>query len=321
MKSDMEIAIASSPLERLDALKNWERGPRSRMEPTIAPMRDLMGRLGNPHHAFAAIHVTGTKGKGSVCALLEAALHEAGFRVGRYASPHVDSISERVSLRRKPVQEARLIAAIEQVLDVRDQGTLAGTPASDATWFDVFTAAAFVLFAHEKLDWVVVEVGLGGRLDSTNVVDGKVCVITNIGLEHTDVLGTTEAAIAMEKAGIVKRGSHVVTAALPGSDAGDVIRTHAAEAGATLVGVTPPPGITAANLAIARAVLDSMGRLGITAPRGGAALAGAQLDDSLARCARLPGRLERWSLPVDKGYIPLLIDGAHVDIALAAVLE
>lgn len=321
MKTCMKAAIDLSPLERLNALKNWERGPRSRMAPTIAPMRDLMARLGNPHQAFAAIHVTGTKGKGSVCALVEVALHDAGFRVGRYASPHVDSICERVSVRRKLVREDQLMEVLEQVLDVRDEAALAGTPASSATWFDVFTAAAFVLFAREKLDWVVVEVGLGGRLDSTNVVDGKVCVITNIGLEHTDILGTTHAEIAVEKAGILKPGCSLVTTSLPGTEAGDAIRSVATNVGAEMSVVPPLRGISATNLAIAKAVLDSLGRIGVNAPQGGALLDGAQLNEIDALASKLPGRLERWLLPATRGAIPLLIDGAHVDIALAAVLD
>lgn len=315
------IEAALSPLERLESLKNWERGPRSRMEPSIAPMRDLMVRLGNPHLRFAAIHVTGTKGKGSVCALLEATLHQAGLRVGRYASPHVHSIRERVSLRRKDVAEDRLMEALERVLEVRDEASLAGTPASAATWFDVFTAAAFTLFAQDKLDWVVVEVGLGGRLDSTNVVDGKVCVVTNIGLEHTDVLGPTMADIAREKAGIVKRGACVVTGVDPGSEAHVVIRARAAQLDATWVDVPRASGISQGNVAIAQAVLDNLGRLGVVAPRGGKPLAGSLLDVYLARSAALPGRMQQ--LAVDSGgrTIPLLLDGAHVDIALAAVLQ
>lgn len=312
---------AISPLDRLEALKNWEKGPRSRMEPSIAPMRDLMARLGNPYLRFSAIHVTGTKGKGSVCALLEASLHQAGLRVGRYASPHVHSICERISLRRKDVAEDRLMEALERVLDVRDQASLAGTPASAATWFDVFTAAAFTLFALDKLDWVVVEVGLGGRLDSTNVLDGKVCVVTNIGLEHTDVLGPTMADIAHEKAGIIKRGACVVTSVDPESEAHAVIRARAAQLDVAWVDVPRADGITQGNLAIARAVLDNLGRMGVVAPRAGLPLSGALLDAHVARSAALPGRMQQMAINSGSRTIPLLVDGAHVDIALAAVLR
>ncbi len=319
---DIPLTYAGlTPLARLDTLWNWDRGSRSRMAPTIAPMRDLLVRLGNPHLAFAVVHVTGTKGKGSVCALVEAALHDAGFRVGRYASPHVDSICERVSLRRKPVPQDRLVEAIGRVLDVRDQTSLAGTPGSDATWFDVLTAAAFLLFARERLDWVVAEVGLGGRLDSTNVLEGKVCVVTNIGLEHTDVLGDTPSDIAREKAGIVKRGTVVVTGVEPGTEPHEIIRARTAELAGTLVDVPAMPGIAQQNEALARAVLDSLGRLGVVAPRGGLPIAGAQLDPHLVRSACLPGRMERLCVETPERAITLVLDGAHVDIALDAVLN
>lgn len=310
-----------SPLERLDALRNWEKGPRLRMEPTLDPMRDLMERLGSPHRAFNVIHVTGTKGKGSVCALLEVALDGIGFRVGRYASPHVDSICERVSLRRRHVDMPNLLGALERVLDVRDQASLAGTDASAATWFDVLTAAAFMLFAQERLDWVIAEVGLGGRLDSTNVLDGKVCVVTNVGLEHTDVLGPTIAHIAREKAGIVKPGARVVTGIAPGSEAHDILRARALEVGAMLVNAHSAVGIAQRNAAIARAVLDSMGALGISAPRGGDLLDGSSLDPLMIRAAALPGRMEHLLVGAQGRTIPILLDGAHVDIALAAVLD
>lgn len=319
--SALDAETGLSPLERLDALRNWEKGPRSRMEPTLAPMRNLMARLGSPHRAFNVIHVTGTKGKGSVCALLEAALHSAGLRVGRYASPHVDSICERVSLRRRHVDMQKLLGTLERVLDVRDQASLAGTAASAATWFDVLTAAAFVLFAQERLDWVIAEVGLGGRLDSTNVLDGKVCVVTNIGLEHTDVLGLTIADIAREKAGIVKPGSRVVTGIAPGSEAHDILQARTLEAGATLIDAPGAAGITQCNAAIAQAVLDSMGALGIAAPRGGHLLDGSSLDPLMVRAAALPGRMEHLVAGVQGRKIPILLDGAHVDIALAAVLD
>lgn len=280
-----------------------------------------MARLDNPHKAFSVVHVTGTKGKGSVCALVEATLHDVGFRVGRYASPHVDSICERVSLRRRNVSQDKLMSAIGRVLDVRDQASLAGTPANEATWFDVLTAAAFVLFAQERLDWVVAEVGLGGRLDSTNVLEGKVCVITNIGLEHTEVLGTTTRDIAREKAGIVKQGSWVISAVDPCTEAHEPIRTRTAELGGTLINVPVTQGTTRQNEAIARAVLDALGSIGVAAPRSRLPLAGTLLDAPLAQSVSLPGRVERLCVDVQGRAVTLLLDGAHVDIALRAVLE
>ena len=139
--------------------------------------------------SFRSIHVAGTKGKGSVSALIEAALAHAGLRVGRYASPHVERITERVSVQGHDVDEPTLARALNRALDAYEAGRTAGTPAVDATWFDLLTAAAFIIFAETQREWAVIEVGLGGRLDSTNIVDGEIAVVTNIALEHTEILG------------------------------------------------------------------------------------------------------------------------------------
>lgn len=310
------------PLDRLEALKNWENGSRSRMAPTIAPTRDLLTRIGNPHKAFNAVHVTGTKGKGSVCALLETALHRAGLKVGRYASPHILSVCERISVRGRPIPQSALDTALERVLDVRDQASLAGTAAKDATWFDVFTAAAFLHFAQMKLDWVVAEVGLGGRLDSTNVLDSRVCVITNIGLEHTDVLGDTRMKIAREKAGIIKPGSVVVTGLREDDDAHEVVASHARKQLATLVTVPAETRATQQNVALAATVLDSMGSRGVTGPLdGNRPLHHGLLDASAVRAAALPGRFELLEHRSGNKRTTILLDGAHVDIALKAVFD
>ena len=279
-----------------------------------------MARLGNPHHEFSAVHVTGTKGKGSVCALLEVALHSAGIGVGRYASPHIFSVCERVSVRRHDVDYHALARALDTVLDAREDAISAGTAAKDATWFDAITAAAFLVFAEEKIDWVVVEVGLGGRLDSTNVVDGKICVITNVALEHTDVLGDSLVQIALEKAGIIKRGSVVVTAVAHDCEAFAPLALLARTRQAPLVVVDRKKGITRQNVEIAGAVLDQLGVLGV---RGGFAspIGRTLLDEETLRSARLPGRVERAEVTKLGRRVRVVLDGAHVDIALLALLE
>lgn len=312
--------IVQSTFDRIELLNNWGQGPRIRMVPTLAPMRDLMTRLGNPHHAFAVVHVTGTKGKGSVCALIEAALHSAGVRVGRYASPHVHSICERVSIGRRNVDKYTLARALERVLDARDEACAAGTPAKDATWFDAITAAAFLIFAHERLEWVVVEVGLGGRLDSTNVIDGRICVITNIALEHTEVLGNTLLEIAREKGGIIKNGAVVVTGVGRDCAAHAVLASLARAREAKLVTIDPQAGITRHNVELAGAALD---RLGILCLRDATAspIGRALLDESTVRSARLPGRIELGEITVADRPVTVVLDGAHVDIALRALLE
>ena len=198
-------------MARLDALTDWERRPRNKMRVELEPMRDLAARLGDPQKSFRSIHVAGTKGKGSVSALIEAALAHAGLRVGRYGSPHVERITERVSVQGHDVDEPALARALNRALDAYETARKAGTPAADATWFDLLTAAAFIIFTEAQCEWAVIEVGLGGRLDSTNIVDGEIAIVTNIELEHTEILGNTRAAIAGEKVGILKPGAVLIT--------------------------------------------------------------------------------------------------------------
>ncbi|MCB8823440.1 folylpolyglutamate synthase/dihydrofolate synthase family protein [Microvirga rosea] len=160
-------------LGRLDHLTNWESRPRGSMRVRLEPMLDLLKRLGNPHHAFRSVHVSGTKGKGSVCALVDAGLRRAGWRVGRYTSPHVEHVTERICLLGKPVREDVLAAALAKVLNVYEEAKALTSPARDATWFDILTAAAFVVFKDADVEIAVVEVGLGGpaRLDQCGEVN------------------------------------------------------------------------------------------------------------------------------------------------------
>src|SRR5271155_4456156 len=193
MAEKHELARAPAPL---DALTNWEHRPRATVRGGLEPMLDLAARLGDPQKFFRSIHVAGHKGKGSVSALIESALVRAGLRVGRYASPHVERVTERVSVQGRDIDEASLAHGLDSALDAYETGRKAKTPAADATWFDLLTAAAFIVFAETRREWAVVEVGLGGRLDSTNIVNGEIAVVTNIGLEHTEILGSTREAIA-----------------------------------------------------------------------------------------------------------------------------
>lgn len=293
---------------------------RTRMAPTLAPMHDLMARLDNPHQRFSVVHVTGTKGKGSVCALLEAALYSAGVRVGRYSSPHIFSICERVSICRRNVDDNLLARALDRVLDARDEACLAGTPAKDATWFDAMTAAAFWVFAQQRVEWVAVEVGIGGRLDSTNVVHGTICVVTNVALEHTEVLGNTLSAIAREKGGIIKTGSIVVSGVAQDCAAHVVLGALAKERAAVLVTVPRRTGIIRQNVEIAGAVLDQLGILGscraLTSPIGR-----NLLDVTMVKSAGLPGRVEVNAIATPVRQVAVVLDGAHVDIALHALFE
>jgi dihydrofolate synthase / folylpolyglutamate synthase len=320
MAENHELARATA---RLDALINWERRPRGTMRVGLEPMIDLARRLGDPQKSFRSIHVAGTKGKGSVSALIEAALTRAGVRVGRYASPHVERITERVSLEGRDIDEASLAHALDRALDAYEAARKAGSAAADATWFDLLTAAAFLIFAETKREWAVVEVGLGGRLDSTNIVMGEIAVVTNIGLEHTEILGKTRAAIAREKVGILKPGAILVTPLGADDEAGWVLAARAAELGSPVIRppLAPAATIEAMNVALAGAALDQLGGLGVRSPAIGGVVIGAWLLDAETRAAaRLPGRMERFDIKVWARRLPVVLDGAHVPFNLEAVL-
>ncbi|MDZ8107076.1 MAG: folylpolyglutamate synthase/dihydrofolate synthase family protein [Nostoc sp. DedQUE12a] len=184
---------------------------------------NLLANLGNPHHHVPVIHVAGTNGKGSVCAYLSSVLTEAGYRTGRYTSPHLVDWTERICLNEQPISSEELNQLFQQVQAV----VLPNEPSP--TQFEVITAAAWLYFAQAKVDVAVVEVGLGGRLDATNVcLEPLVTIITSISREHWQQLGPTVADIAREKAGILKPGCPVVVGQLP-PDAEDVVRSRALE--------------------------------------------------------------------------------------------
>ncbi len=163
----------------------------------------LLKKIGNPEKSLKVIHVAGTNGKGSVCAMISSVLKEAGYKVGMYTSPHLKEFRERFLINGKKISEKDLINYFKKIKPF----------ITDQTFFEVITAMAFLYFKDKKVDYLVLEVGLGGRLDATNVVDPLVSVITNIGLEHQDYLGDTIKKIAYEKAGIIKEGKPVVTGA------------------------------------------------------------------------------------------------------------
>ena len=190
-------------------------------------MRRLLARLGDPHAGLRVVHVAGSKGKGSTVLLAESVLRAAGLRVGAFTSPHLERWTERFRIDGREVEGVRLAAAVEGLRPHVD-ALRAEAPEDAPTFFDATTAAALVLFREAEVDVVLLEVGLGGRLDSTNVVTPAVSCITSIELEHTDRLGTTHAAIAREKAGILKPGVAAVVGELP-AEARRVVRERALE--------------------------------------------------------------------------------------------
>jgi len=279
--------------------------------------------VGDPQLAAPAVHVAGTNGKGSVCTVVTSALVEAGFRVGTTISPHVEELNERVQIDGVPVSDEVLDDALCRMDDARRKWARhAGIEGEVLTYFELATAAAFVVFADHAVDVMVVEVGLGGRLDATNVVRPLVCAIPTIGLDHQAELGPDLASIAREKAGIVKPGVPVVIGPLP-PEARAVFDRVCAEVGAPL---WAPPALSRER--------HRDGRLTFRTPRGeigpvhlgmegehqeanamvavaavhclserGFAVSDAALLEALAT-ARIPVRLE-WIAP------GVVADGAH----------
>jgi dihydrofolate synthase/folylpolyglutamate synthase len=170
----------------------------------LGPMSRLMRGLGDPHRAYPSIHVAGTNGKGSIAAMIAAILSSGGYKVGLYTSPHLIRFNERIQINGRPISDGDVIEAAESVGRIYTQS-------DPPTFFECATAMAFYHFAREAVDWAVLETGMGGRFDATNVVHPQACVISNIGMEHTEYLGSRLADIAGEKAGIIKSGTAVVT--------------------------------------------------------------------------------------------------------------
>lgn len=235
--------MSSSPDDALAFLLsrvNYERAariPYTVRDFKLSRMRELLDRLGDPQEGLPIVHVAGTKGKGSTAAMIAAVLQAAGSRVGLYSSPHLLQIEERVAVDGVPcpppvfehlVRELRLhCEAMDAAVAARPGGE------HGPTYFELLTALAFLHFARQRVDVAVLEVGLGGRLDSTNVCEPRVCAITSISFDHMRQLGNTLAAIAGEKAGIIKPGVPVVSGVLA-EEPRTVVAERAAELGAPL---------------------------------------------------------------------------------------
>ncbi|HEU4430200.1 MAG TPA: cyanophycin synthetase [Myxococcota bacterium] len=337
---------ARTPRTRLDAaeaylegLINLERSASyAGARLSLAPIRALLERIGNPERGLRLLHIAGSKGKGSTALLSEALLLAAGLRVGTFTSPHLERWTERFRIDGREVPGERLADAVERLRPAVDSLREGSDPPS---FFDATTAAALLLFAEERLDVAILEVGLGGRLDSTNAVTPAVTCITTIELEHTEKLGSTLAAIAGEKAGIAKPGVPLVTGALP-PEAAAVAVQRALELGSPLarLGEELAVAVKSESLDAIEVRFEDGGfvcdfTLGAAgahqAANAALALACARRlavasDAVLVRAARsafarpeLPGRIEIIS------RAPwIVIDGAHTEAsarALARVLE
>jgi dihydrofolate synthase/folylpolyglutamate synthase len=221
--------------EFLESRLNYEsRGMPGLVELRVDRTAMLLDQLGNPHHRLRVVHVAGTKGKGSTSTMIAALATEAGLRVGLHTSPHLLDVEERFRINQIPI-EARLFDQwIEEMRPAIDKVDRQLTPKQPGlTFFEITTALALGHFERQKVDLAVIEVGMGGRLDSTNVVDPLVSVITSISLDHTRQLGDTIAQIAFEKAGIIKAGKPVISTVLA-PEAIPVIQQKATDVGSSL---------------------------------------------------------------------------------------
>ncbi|ULA62852.1 MAG: hypothetical protein LZF86_80021 [Nitrospira sp.] len=294
----------------------------------LETMRTLLSRLGHPERRFKSLHIGGTNGKGSTAAMAAAMLQAAGYRVGLYTSPHLVDFRERIRVNQAMIAE-------EQVAELTERLQASVPSGLTPTFFELTTAMAFLHFAESGVDVAVLEVGLGGRFDATNVVEPAACGITTIALDHQEHLGATEAAIAFEKAGIIKPGVPVVVGRIDGP-AWEVIRKTAADRGAPLArlgedfraaGTGPNEfsyrgysrqldGLTCAligrhqldNAACAIALLDAVEGRGLSVQ-----------DEAVRRGLKsVPweGRLE----VVERGPV-LLLDGAHNPAAAHVLAE
>jgi len=192
----------------------------------LARVRRLLALMGEPQRAFKAVHIAGTKGKGSTAAMIESVLRAGGYRTGLYTSPHLHTFRERIVVAGELIPEEGVSGLVDDIQPLVAQ-------VEDVTTFEIITCLAFAWFARQGVEWAVVEVGLGGRLDATNVLDPELTVIAPISYDHTAILGETLAEIAAEKAGIIKPGVPLVSAPQP-DEALAVIRDAAGRQGAPL---------------------------------------------------------------------------------------
>jgi dihydrofolate synthase/folylpolyglutamate synthase len=221
-------SAAESPIEQLRAVEVelGSRWPETKLEPSLDRIAALMDILGQPQRAYPSIHITGTNGKTSTARMIEQLLRHFELRTGRYTSPHVESVTERISLDGEPISPELFVETFRDI-----EPYIAMVDASQPirlSFFEILTGMAYAAFADAPVDVAVIEVGMGGSWDATNVIDAPVSVIAPIGLDHTDKLGDTPGKIAVEKSGVIKKGGLAIVAQQP-LDAAEVILRHAAE--------------------------------------------------------------------------------------------
>jgi dihydrofolate synthase/folylpolyglutamate synthase len=322
--ADAEFAAVEAELN--------QRWPETDIEPSLDRISALVDLLGDPQRAYPVVHIAGTNGKTSVARMVDALLTEANLRTGRYTSPHLQRATERIALDGAPISAERYVEVYREVqpyVELVDKARADGQPALSK--FEVLTAMAFAAFADAPVDAAVLETGLGGRWDATNVADGTVSVITPIGIDHVEYLGSELSGIAAEKAGIIKPGS-IAVLAVQDTEVAGVLMDHCVSLGATVARQGVEFGVLRRDKAVGGQMLKLQGLGGayddvflplhgehqagnaVVALAAAEALLGAgadrRLDLDAVRTAfagvASPGRLERL-----RGAPTVLVDVAH----------
>ena len=321
------------------------RAPEHAPQPSLERVRSVLEILGQPQLSYPVIHVTGTNGKTTTARMIDRLLREHGLRTGRFTSPHLDHVGERIVVDGLRLDDARFVAAWDDVapyVQIVDDSSVAGG-GPRLSFFEVLTVMAFAVFADAPVDVAVVEVGLGGTWDSTNVADGVVAVVTSVAMDHERWLGHSLSAIAEQKAGIVKENAVLVTAQQE-LEVAEVLRARAASVGAVVAREGIEFGVLARDVAVGGQRLTLKGLVGgaediylplhgahqagnaavalaaVEAFLGSGGSAGTGLDPDLVRDAFAhvdsPGRLE----PVRRGPL-VVVDAAHNPAGAAAAAE
>ncbi|WP_225446817.1 folylpolyglutamate synthase/dihydrofolate synthase family protein [Streptacidiphilus sp. PB12-B1b] len=257
-RTSPQPADADSPAARLQEVtaELTARWPETRMEPSLDRIAALMDILGEPQRSFPSIHITGTNGKTSTARMIEQLLRHFELRTGRYTSPHVELVTERISLDGEPISAERFVETWE---DIKPYVAMVDAAQPfPMSFFEIVTAMAYAAFADAPVDVAVVEVGLGGRWDATNVIDAPVSVIAPISLDHTHLLGDTTGKIAEEKSGIVKKGGLAVVAQQP-LDAAETILRRAVEVDAVVAREGMEFGVVHRDIALGGQLLSLRG--------------------------------------------------------------
>ncbi|MDR0550728.1 MAG: tetrahydrofolate synthase, partial [Spirochaetaceae bacterium] len=349
-----ENAPFRSPAEVFDWLGRFVNLEQGVMPPSMRPERmEIIARAsGNPERCAPAVHIAGSKGKGSITAMAGAILEEAGFRVGRYMSPHVEDYRERITLGGRYFEDAIYISAGEKLREIealladragkeyKDLLEVSDGGAAEPTFFELLTLYFFLCAEEARCNALVVETGMGGRLDPTNISNSAVCIITCIELEHTDMLGDTIEKIALQKAGIIKQNTPVFIARQKhkdGADALRVFRQTAAQKNAPLFYLPEYAGISSVSVSRAgtawNAAINGKNEMALHSPIPGEVQAENGTIAALAALFAFPqvkveharAGLERVTLParfeVLRREPDIIVDGAHTPLSIELGLQ